>query len=98
MNTQDKNENREDCMTVQMGGYSLQLTPQMIEQLSAMAEDDWAALREMLALLDSVATQLSIHDTYAPSTEGKAAALRVVADMKQYLFPMIGDQTYEQFR
>lgn len=88
----------EDSMTVQMGGYSLRLNEQIVGQLAALAEDDWAALREMLALLDSVATQLSIRDCYAPSDEGKANALRVVADMKQFLYPIIGDQTYEQFR
>lgn len=98
MNTKVNTAENGDGMTVKMGGYSLTLNEQIVGQLAAIAEDDWAALRELLALLDSVATQLSIRGCFAPSDDGKAAALRVVADMKQFLYPLIGDKTYEQFR
>lgn len=98
MNTKVNTAENSGGMTVKMGGYSLTLNEQIVGQLAAIAEDDWAALRELLALLDSVATQLSIRGCFAPSDDGKAAALRVVADMKQFLYPLIGDQTYEQFR
>ncbi|MBO4906236.1 MAG: hypothetical protein J5486_04255 [Bacteroidaceae bacterium] len=87
-----------DKIAVTIGENSIELTAQMVEQLGALAEDDWAAVREMLTLLDSVSTQLAIRDSFSPSPEGKAAALRVVADMKQFFYPMIGDQMYGQFR
>ena len=93
-----KNNTEEpQSVTVAMGHYKIQLNEEQVEVLALLAEDDWAAVREMVSFGDAVVTALALGDQYRPSDEG-AAAVRVVADMKQLLYSMIGDRSYGQFQ
>lgn len=98
MNTD--NNNREDArsVVVRMGRHEIALNAEQVEVLAQLAEDDWATVREMVSFGDAVVTALAIGDRYEPSEAGAAAAVRVVADMKQLLLSMIGDRTYGQFQ
>jgi len=92
--------NTEDpqSVTVAMGSYKITLNEEQVEVLALLAQDDWATVREMVSFGDAVVTALALGDQYRPSDEGAAAAVRVVADMKQLLYSMIGDRSYGQFQ
>ena len=92
----EKEEQKDGIMTIY--GEDIMITPDVAQALVALQEDDGAAVKDMLAFVDTVALSLSMCDIYSPSTEGKKNALQIVADMKQLLSGLINDDDHEKYR
>lgn len=83
---------------VKMGDSEIELNADQVEVLAALSQDDWATVKNMVAFADAVIMSLSIGDTYSPSDEGRHRALQMAADMKNLLYKLTNDNTYERFQ
>ena len=79
-------------------GQEIMMNEDVASALKVLQEDDGAAVKNMLAFVDTVALSLSMSDMYSPSQEGKKNALQMVADMKQLLYGLINDDMHERYR
>ena len=79
-------------------GQEFMMNEDVASALKVLQEDDGAAVKNMLAFMDTVALALSMSDMYSPSQEGKKNALQMVADMKQLLYGLINDDMHERYR
>ena len=79
-------------------GQEFMMNEDVASALKVLQEDDGAAVKNMLAFVDTVALSLSMSDMYSPSQEGKKNALQMVADMKQLLYGLINDDKHERYR
>jgi len=79
-------------------GHEVVITEEMADVLEALAEDDWATVRDMVAFADVVSSSISMNGTYSPSDEGLKHAMMISKDIKFFMSKMIGDQRYEQFQ
>ena len=83
---------------VTVGGHEVTVTENIADVLEALAEDDWATVKDMVAFADVVSSSISMNGIYSPSDEGVKKAQMIAKDIKFFLSKMIGDSRYEQFQ
>lgn len=89
---------KKDEVKMTVGGFDIVLTENAACALHCLQEDGGATVKAMVAFADAVALSLAMNDTYTPTDEGRKAAVQMAADMKQLLYNLINDDTYERFR
>ncbi len=87
-----------DEIKVKVGTAEVSLTQDAADALQVLQSDGGEVIKTMVNFADAVAMSLAVGGSYMPSEAGKARALQVIADMKQLLYPLINDKTYEQYQ
>lgn len=91
-------DHEESSITVKVGKYEVVLTEDVADALALLQRDDGDMAKEFVIFVDTVATELATMGEYKPSEAGKQRVFETVAAIKENLYHLVNEKTYERYQ
>ena len=91
-------DNEQSSITVKVGRYEVLLTEDVADSLALLQQNDGDMAKDFVTFVDTVATELATMGEYKPSEEGKQRVFATVAAMKENLYHLVNENTYERYQ